>query len=57
MHTDIAPKYKEDEIVRIVTEKIDKCIQAVPNEFKEVLGEEEQEEEYDEDEGQGEGTG
>lgn len=52
LHTDISPKYKEDDIVRILTEKIDKCIIAAPEVFKEeALGEEVKEaEEEEEDE-------
>jgi DGQHR domain-containing protein len=54
LHTDISPKYKEDEIVRIVTEKINKCIQAAPEEFREEAyteeGEEEEEEGAEEEE-------
>lgn len=52
LHTDISPKYKEDDLVRILTEKIEKSIMAAPEEFnEEAFGGEEKEAE---DEGDGE---
>lgn len=51
LHTDITLKYKEDDLVRIFTEKIARCIDTAPEAFrKEAYGEELKEEEEEEDE-------
>jgi DGQHR domain-containing protein len=46
-HSDASPKYKEDEIVRIQMDKVEKCIENIPDELKKTAfgGEEEEEEE------------